>query len=65
MPFYGGGSVVDTQLSHATYFPHPDPASSDKECLYFNQGPKGTSPVATEGANEGFFSIAHLIESGH
>ncbi len=65
IPFYGGGSVVDTQLSHATYFPHPDPASNDKECLYFNQGPKGTSPVAPEGANDSFFTIAHLVESGH
>jgi hypothetical protein len=65
MPFYGGGSVMDTQLSHATVFPHPDPASNDKECLYFNQGPKGTSPVSPMGAAESFFTIAHLIESGH
>lgn len=65
MPFYAGGSVIDTQLNHATYFPHPDPTSSDKECLYFNQGPNGTSPVAPLGATENFFTIAHLIESGH
>ena len=48
-----------------TYFPHPDPASNDKECLYFNQGAKGTSAVAPNGATEDFFSIAQLIESGH
>ncbi len=65
MPFYGGGTVVDTQLNHSTYFPHPDPASNDKECIYFNQGPKGTSPSAPHGADDSFFTIAHLIESGH
>jgi len=65
MPFYAGGAVIDTQLNHATIFPHPDPASNDKECLYFNQGPQGTSPVAPQGAQESFFTIAHLIESGH
>ncbi|HVO26392.1 MAG TPA: DUF1329 domain-containing protein [Candidatus Margulisiibacteriota bacterium] len=65
MPFYPGGFVIDTQLSHDTFFPHPDPASKDQECLYFNQGPKGTSPVAPQGAEESFFTIAHLIESGH
>lgn len=65
MPFYGGGSMIDTQLGHATFFPHPDAASIDKECLYFNQGPKGTSPVAPNGATESFFTIAHLVESGH
>ncbi|MBI4516247.1 MAG: DUF1329 domain-containing protein [Deltaproteobacteria bacterium] len=65
MPFYPGGFVIDTQLGHATYFPHPDPASTDKECLYFNQGPRGTSPVAPTGADESFFTIAHLVESGH
>jgi hypothetical protein len=65
MPFYPGGFVIDTQLGHATYFPHPDASSNDKECLYFNQGEKGTSPMAPNGANEAFFSVAHLIESGH
>jgi len=65
MPFYGGGSMIDTQLGHATYFPHPDPSSNDKECLYFNQGAKGTSPVAPNGAEENIFTIAHLVESGH
>jgi len=65
MPFYPGGFVIDTQLSHATYFPHPDGQSKDQECLYFNQGPKGTSPMAPNGAEEGFFTIAHLIEAGH
>ena len=65
MPFYPGGFVIDTQLSHDTFFPHPDAASGDQECLYFNQGPNGTSPVAPKGAEEGFFTIAHLIESGH
>jgi hypothetical protein len=65
MPFYGGGTVIDTQLSHATIFPHPDPVSNDKECLYFNQGEKGTSPASPDGANERFFTIAALIESGH
>jgi Protein of unknown function (DUF1329) len=65
MPFYGGGFVIDTQLGHATYFPHPDPASKDKECLYFNQGPKGTTQFAPNGAEEAFFTIAQLIESGH
>ncbi len=65
MPFYPGGFVIDTQLGHATFFPHPDPSSGDKECLYFNQGPKGTSSVAPNGADESFFTIAHLVESGH
>ncbi len=65
MPFYPGGFVIDTQLSHVTYFPHPDPTSSDKESIYFNQGPKGTSPAAPDGADEKFFTVAHLIESSH
>jgi hypothetical protein len=65
MPFYGGGSMIDTQLGHATVIPHPDPTSGDKECLYFNKGPEGTSQASPSGAAESFFTIAHLVESGH
>lgn len=65
MPFYLAGFVLDLQLGHVTYFPHPDPNSTDLECLYFNQGPRGTSTYAPNGADESFFTIAHLIESGH
>jgi hypothetical protein len=65
MPFYLGGFVIDTQIGHVTQFPHPDEASKDLECLYFNQGSKGTSPVAPSGADPSFFTISHLIESGH
>jgi len=65
MPFYLGGFVVDTQIGHVTQFPHPDPDSTDLECIYFNQGEKGSSPSAPGGAEESFFTISNLIEAGH
>jgi hypothetical protein len=50
--------MVDTQLSHATRASLPSPRFPGEEGWYFNQGEKS-------GTTEDFFSIAHMIESGH
>lgn len=50
--------MADIQLKHATRASLPSPKSSGEEGFYFN--------LSREfGTTEDFFTIAHLIESGH
>ena len=58
MPFGPSVTMVDMQLNHATRAALPSPKYPGEEGWYFNQGDK-------TGLAEDFFTIAHLIESGH
>jgi len=50
--------MVDMQLEHATRVALPSATFPGEEGWYFNQGEK-------TGLTEKFFTIAHLIETGH
>lgn len=58
MPFNHSISMVDMQLNHATRTALPSAKFPGEQGWYFNQGEKA-------GLSEEFFTIAHLIESGH
>lgn len=58
MPFQHGVLMVDTQLAHATKAALPSSKSKGEECIFFNMGEKS-------GTTEEFFSVAHLVASGH
>jgi hypothetical protein len=58
MPYQPSITMVDMQLSHATKAALPSSKYPGEEGWYFNQGNKS-------GISEEFFTIAHLIESGH
>jgi hypothetical protein len=58
MPFQPSITMVDTQLNHATRAALPSAKYPGEQGWYFNQGQK-------TGLTEEFFTIAHLIESGH
>jgi hypothetical protein len=59
-PFAFGPAImmVDVQLEHATRAALPSPAYAGEEGWYFNRG-------SEVGTSERFFTIAHMIESGH
>ncbi len=59
-PFPFGPSIVmaDVQLQHATKAALPSLAYPSEQGWYFNKG-------AAVGDTEDFFTVAHLIESGH
>jgi Protein of unknown function (DUF1329) len=58
MPFQPSITMVDMQLTHATKAALPSAKYPGEQGWYFNQGDKA-------GISEEFFTIAHLIESGH
>jgi len=58
MPFQPSITMVDMQLSHATKAALPSSKYPGEEGWYYNQGEK-------VGLTEEFFTVAHLIESGH
>jgi len=58
MPFQHGVLMIDTQLAHATKAALPSTKSRGEECIFFNMGDKS-------GTTEEFFTVAHLIASGH
>jgi hypothetical protein len=58
MPFNHSVSMVDVQLEHATRVALPSATFPGEQGWYFNQGEK-------TGLSEKFFTIAHLIETGH
>jgi hypothetical protein len=58
MPYQPSITMVDMQLSHATKAALPSAKYPGEQGWYFNQGAKA-------GISEEFFTVAHLIESGH
>jgi hypothetical protein len=58
MAFLHALTMVDTQLAHATRAAIPSAQSRGEEGIFINMGEKS-------GTSEGFFTVAHLIETGH
>jgi hypothetical protein len=50
--------MLDTQLAHATKAALPSTKSQGEECIFLNMGEKS-------GTAEDFFTVAHLISTGH
>ena len=62
--FYAGLTMVDMQLMHATYVPHPGDEPKGHEGWYFNRGPDSRTKYKPEGAVPESFTVAKLIEQG-
>lgn len=58
MPFNPSITMVDIQLNHATRAALPSPSYPMEQGFYFNQGDRA-------GNSEDFFTVTHLITSGH
>jgi hypothetical protein len=64
MDFYAGLTMVDMQLLHATYVPHPGDEPAGHEGWHFNKGEKATTKYKPSGAVPESFTVAKLIEQG-
>jgi hypothetical protein len=56
--------MVDMQLMHATYVPHPGDEPPNHEGWYFNKGPESRTKYKPSGAVPESFTVAKLIEQG-
>lgn len=62
--FYAGLAMVDMQLGHATYVPHPGSEPAGHEGWYFNKGTESSTKYKPGGAVPDSFTVAKLIEQG-
>jgi hypothetical protein len=62
--FYAGLAMVDMQLMHATYVPHPGDEPVGHEGWYFNKGAESRTKYKPNGAVPESFTVAKLIEQG-
>ncbi len=62
--FYAGLAMVDMQLLHATYVPHPGPKPARHEGWYFDSGAGSATQYKPSGGMPASFSVAKLIEQG-
>jgi hypothetical protein len=62
--FYAGLAMVDMQLMHATYVPHPGDTPPGHEGWYFNKGTESATQYKPGGAVPDSFTVAKLIEQG-
>lgn len=62
--FYAGLSMIDMQLMHATYVPHPGDEPPNHEGWYFNEGKGSATKYSPEGAVPEVFTVANLIARG-
>jgi hypothetical protein len=62
--FYAGLAMVDMQLMHATYVPHPGDKPAGHEGWYFNKGTESATQYKPGGAVPDSFTVAKLIEQG-
>jgi hypothetical protein len=62
--FYAGLAMVDMQLMHATYVPHPGSEPAGHEGWYFNKGTESATKYKPGGAVPDSFTVAKLIEQG-
>jgi Protein of unknown function (DUF1329) len=62
--FYAGLTMVDMQLMHATYVPHPGDEPENHEGWYFNMGAEASTKYKPSGAVAESFTVAKLIEQG-
>ncbi|MEO6028745.1 MAG: DUF1329 domain-containing protein [Candidatus Binatia bacterium] len=62
--FYAGLAMVDMQLMHATYVPHPGDKPIGHEGWYFDKGAESATQYKPGGAVPDSFTVAKLIEQG-
>ncbi|MCC6847149.1 MAG: DUF1329 domain-containing protein [Deltaproteobacteria bacterium] len=62
--FYAGLAMVDMQLMHATYVPHPGEKPPGHEGWHFNKGSESATQYKPAGAVPDSFTVAKLIEQG-
>jgi len=62
--FYAGFTMIDIQLGHATYTPHPGPDVPDHDGWYFDSGDKSTTRYNPQGSRDEVFTIQALIGGG-
>ena len=62
--FYAGFTMVDVQLGHATYTPHPGPDVPDHDGWYFDSAEKSTTRYNQQGSRDESFTIQALIGAG-
>lgn len=62
--FYAGFTMVDTQLNHATYTPHPGPEVPAHDGWYFDAGAKSPTRYNQQGSIDEVFTIQALISGG-
>jgi len=62
--FYAGFTMVDTQLQHATYTPHPGPQVPDHDGWFFDAGQQSTTALNQQGSVDDAFKIGALISAG-
>ncbi|TMB04591.1 MAG: DUF1329 domain-containing protein [Deltaproteobacteria bacterium] len=61
--FYAGLLMLDMQLEHATYVPHP--AVEGHEGWFFNEGPNARTDASGAGSVPETFTVGSLVERGH
>ena len=61
--FYTGFTMIDMQLQHATYSPHPGPDTAS-DGWYFNAGSKAGTPGTPEGSVPEAFTVPRLVARG-
>jgi len=62
--FYAGFTMVDIQLGHATYTPHPGPDVPDHDGWYFDSAEKSVTRYNPQGSQDAVFTIQALIGGG-
>src|SRR5436305_353656 len=63
--FYAGLLMLDMQLEHATYVPHPGADPPGHEGWHFNRGPNARTDASPSGSIPEMFSIASLVARGN
>ena len=63
--FYAGLLMLDMQLKHATYVPHPGADPPGHEGWHFNRGPNARTDPSPSGSIPEMFSIASLVARGN
>ena len=63
--FYAGLLMLDMQLEHATYVPHPGADPPGHEGWHFNRGPDARTDASPSGSIPEMFSIASLVARGN
>lgn len=62
--FYAGFTMVDVQLGHATYTPHPGPDVPEHDGWYFDAGASSATRYNQAGSIDETFTIQALIGGG-
>ena len=62
--FYAGFTMIDTQLNHATYSPHPGPDVPTHDGWYFDAGAESKTRYNQRGSVDESFTIQALISAG-